>query len=186
MYNIYKFFPFLQYVNQRLQIQLELLMMSGVPLETCWSFNERWNKKFFYEVASCWLFLLNYIQELLYYTHFDLHMDSKEHSRIWSHDLQKLCHINWRSLVEKYQKTARTPLNNPKYEHSFCLNAPHPTEHYLLLIIPGFVLINGGIKMETSFEQWCNDTDRGKPREVRVSAMILTGENREKYGSVQW
>jgi hypothetical protein len=23
------------YVNQRLQIQLELLMMSGVPLETC-------------------------------------------------------------------------------------------------------------------------------------------------------
>jgi hypothetical protein len=26
------------YVNQRLQIQLELLMMSGVPLETCWAF----------------------------------------------------------------------------------------------------------------------------------------------------
>jgi len=24
------------YVNQRLQIQLELLMMSGIPLETCW------------------------------------------------------------------------------------------------------------------------------------------------------
>jgi len=23
------------YVNQRLQIQLELLMMSGIPLETC-------------------------------------------------------------------------------------------------------------------------------------------------------
>jgi hypothetical protein len=29
------------YVNQRLQIQLELLMMSGVPLETCGAFNER-------------------------------------------------------------------------------------------------------------------------------------------------
>ena len=47
------------YVNQRLQIQLELLMMSGVPLETCWAFNERWNNKFCYKVASCWLFLLN-------------------------------------------------------------------------------------------------------------------------------
>jgi hypothetical protein len=49
------------YVIQRLQIQLELLMMSGVPLETCWAFNERWNNKLCYKVASCWLFLLNYI-----------------------------------------------------------------------------------------------------------------------------
>jgi len=48
------------YVNQRLQIQLELLMMSGVPLETCWAFNERWNNKFCYKAASCWLFLLNH------------------------------------------------------------------------------------------------------------------------------
>jgi hypothetical protein len=46
------------HVNRRLQIQLELLMMSGVPLETCWAFNERWNNKFYYKVASCWLFLL--------------------------------------------------------------------------------------------------------------------------------
>ena len=48
------------YVNERLQIQLELLMMRGVPLETCWAFNERWNNKFCYKVASCWLFLLNH------------------------------------------------------------------------------------------------------------------------------
>jgi hypothetical protein len=46
-----------EYVNQRLQIQLELLMTSGMPLETCWAFNERWNNKFYYKVASCWLFL---------------------------------------------------------------------------------------------------------------------------------
>jgi hypothetical protein len=45
------------YVNPRLQIQLELLMMSGVPLETCWAFSERWNNKFYYKVASGWLFL---------------------------------------------------------------------------------------------------------------------------------
>jgi hypothetical protein len=48
------------YVNQRLQIQLELLMMSGMPLETCWAFIERWNSKFYYNVAYCWLFLLSH------------------------------------------------------------------------------------------------------------------------------
>ena len=50
----------LAYVNQRLQIQLELLMMSGMPLETCWAFSERWNGKFCYRVASRWLFLLSH------------------------------------------------------------------------------------------------------------------------------
>jgi len=48
------------HVNQRLQIQLELLMTSGMPLETCWAVNERWNNKFCYKVASCWLFLLSH------------------------------------------------------------------------------------------------------------------------------
>jgi hypothetical protein len=33
-------------------------MMSGVPLETCRAFNKRWNNKFYYKVAFCWLFLL--------------------------------------------------------------------------------------------------------------------------------
>jgi hypothetical protein len=37
----------------------ELLMMSGVPVETCWAFNERWNNKFYYKIASCWLFILS-------------------------------------------------------------------------------------------------------------------------------
>jgi hypothetical protein len=32
--------------------------MSGMPLETCLTFNEFWNNKFYYKVASCWLFLL--------------------------------------------------------------------------------------------------------------------------------
>jgi hypothetical protein len=51
------------YVNQRLQIQLELLMMSGMPLETCWAFIEQWINKFYYKVASCWLFLLRMYKE---------------------------------------------------------------------------------------------------------------------------
>jgi len=33
-------------------------MMSGMSLETCWAFNKFWNNKFYYKVASCWLFLL--------------------------------------------------------------------------------------------------------------------------------
>jgi hypothetical protein len=33
-------------------------MMSGVPLETCWAFSKLWDNKFYYKVASCWLFLL--------------------------------------------------------------------------------------------------------------------------------
>ena len=53
------------YVNQRLQIHLELLMMRVMPLETCWAFNERWNNKFYYKVASCWLFLQSWILLLL-------------------------------------------------------------------------------------------------------------------------
>jgi hypothetical protein len=47
-------------VNQRLQIQLELPMMSDMPFETCWAFNERWNNKFYYKIASRWLFLLSH------------------------------------------------------------------------------------------------------------------------------
>jgi hypothetical protein len=33
-------------------------MMSGMPLETCQAFDKFWNYKFYYKVASCWLFLL--------------------------------------------------------------------------------------------------------------------------------
>jgi hypothetical protein len=47
------------YVNHRLQIQLELLMMSVIPLETCWAFNEWLNNKIYYKVAYFWLFLLS-------------------------------------------------------------------------------------------------------------------------------
>jgi hypothetical protein len=36
----------------------QLLMMSGMALETCWAFNKLWNNKLYYKVASCWLFSL--------------------------------------------------------------------------------------------------------------------------------
>jgi len=37
-------------------------MMSGMPLETCRAFNKFWNNKLYYNVASCWLFLLIHLE----------------------------------------------------------------------------------------------------------------------------
>ena len=56
------------YVNQRLQIQLGLLMMSDIKLETCWAFNVLWNNKF--PLPSCILLviateLILYIKQLV-------------------------------------------------------------------------------------------------------------------------
>jgi hypothetical protein len=46
------------YVKPKAAITVfELLMMSGVSLETCWAIKKHWNNKFYYTVASCWLFL---------------------------------------------------------------------------------------------------------------------------------
>jgi hypothetical protein len=51
---------------------LELLMMSGVPLETCRAFEKLWNNKFYYTAAFCWYFYrVNYgarIQEYKIYS----------------------------------------------------------------------------------------------------------------------
>jgi len=33
-------------------------MMNGMPFETCLALNKLWNNKFYYRVASCWLYLL--------------------------------------------------------------------------------------------------------------------------------
>jgi predicted DCC family thiol-disulfide oxidoreductase YuxK len=35
----------------------ERLVMSDVLLETCQAIKKHWNNKFYYTVASCWLFL---------------------------------------------------------------------------------------------------------------------------------
>jgi hypothetical protein len=45
---------------RRCKYSLELLMMSGMPLETCSAFNEFWNIKFYYKIAFCWLFILSH------------------------------------------------------------------------------------------------------------------------------
>jgi hypothetical protein len=47
----------------------ELLVMSGVSLEKCWAINKQWNNKFYYTVASYWLFL------------YDLYYDARIHEQ---------------------------------------------------------------------------------------------------------
>jgi hypothetical protein len=42
-------------------------MKSGVSLETFWAIKKHWNNKFYYTVASCWLFL------------YDLYYDERIH-----------------------------------------------------------------------------------------------------------
>jgi len=47
----------------------ELLMMSGVSLGTCSAIKTHWNNKFYYTVASCWLFLYDLYYDARIYEH---------------------------------------------------------------------------------------------------------------------
>jgi hypothetical protein len=44
-------------------------MMNGVSLETCWAIKKHWNNKFYYTVASCWLFLYDLYYDALIHEH---------------------------------------------------------------------------------------------------------------------
>jgi hypothetical protein len=74
-------------------------MMSGMPLETCWDFNQFWNNKFYYKVVSCWLFLLS---------HTTMHrsMNIKVSKILRNYKIIE----NWRNCVKK--KKLRTMSSN--------------------------------------------------------------------------
>jgi hypothetical protein len=56
------------YVNPEAAITVfELLMMGGVSLKTCSAIKKQCNNKFYYTVASCWLFV------------YDLYYDARIH-----------------------------------------------------------------------------------------------------------
>jgi len=54
----------------------ELLMMSGVSLETCWAIKKHSNDKVYYTVSSCWLFL------------YDLYYDARFHEHLVSDNVR--------------------------------------------------------------------------------------------------
>jgi hypothetical protein len=66
-------------------------MMSGVPLETCWACNERWNNKFYYMDASCWLFFLSYLSNVRQIiTHYFI-TNYNHHINVWKQHLVAKC-----------------------------------------------------------------------------------------------
>jgi hypothetical protein len=69
------------------------------PLETCWAFIERWNNKFCYKVASCWLFLLNHTT-----MHGSINIKSPVEGRIMD------CHTDLRHRVAQKHKTFRNSI----------------------------------------------------------------------------
>jgi hypothetical protein len=92
------------YVNQRLQIQLGLLMMSDIPLETCWAFNVLWNNKFRYQVASCWLLLQGHTtmhgsMNIKQYTSLIISLSILQSMKNVSH---RICRENWHSFYVQY------------------------------------------------------------------------------------
>jgi len=46
--------------NRGCKYSLELLLMSGVPLETCWAFNKRWNNKLYYKLHPVGISIQSY------------------------------------------------------------------------------------------------------------------------------
>jgi hypothetical protein len=84
--------------------------MSGVPLETCWAFNKRWNNTFYYKVASFWLFLLDNTVYLHTHTHMSVrtaqytHFASLiKHSQLLLHTDENLC-LYWDPYTVKTYK----------------------------------------------------------------------------------
>ena len=74
--------------------RLELLMMSGMPLETCWVFYKFWNNKLYYKAASFWLFLLIHTA-----MHGSMNIKSKRSSEIFTKETDWLSF--WYLMVEK-------------------------------------------------------------------------------------
>jgi hypothetical protein len=99
----------------------ELLMVS---LETCWAIKKRWNNKFYYTAASCWLFL------------YDLYYDARIHEHqvpilVWFRILERIQLCYFRKGRWKYAK--RSKAATPNGEHCyFCL----PTGSCTAIILP--------------------------------------------------
>jgi len=116
-------------------------MMGGVSPETCWAIKKQWNNKFYYTVASCWLFpydlyydkRIHEHQELRYFRYFYMLVVTSTirpcyHSNtisLTSHtskcDLRSKNGSNflmkvWVPIVSLIFRTAPTPQKHAKYQ----------------------------------------------------------------------
>jgi len=86
--------------NQRLQCSFRLLMMGGVSLETCWA-SYKYEIKFWYTVASCWIFYVNYtVMHGSTNINFIAHVDWTFPQRIYT-ILSEIPHITENKRVQK-------------------------------------------------------------------------------------
>ena len=88
----------------------ELLMMSGVSLETCWAIKKYWNNKFYYTVASCWLFL------------YELYNDARIHEHQLYNSHSKVSNKHWTQLCTTVSQKAynrQKPVLGPSSEPVF-------------------------------------------------------------------
>jgi len=133
-------------------------MMSGMPLETCWAFNKRWNNKFYYKVASCWLFLLIHTT-----MHGSMNIKSKTFICIyWFHHHIGLESI-WRTAVVAYSRcypvicTAEMRKTNGIVENvSDCAPIRHG---YLLNGPPWYIVATSPIRSVQLFVNYWQSVD---------------------------
>jgi len=75
----------------------ELLMMSSVSLKKCRAIKKHWNNKFYYTVASCWLFL---------YDFYSRHLDTPE----IQHPICDILHTTYLNIdADRVRGTASIP-----------------------------------------------------------------------------
>jgi hypothetical protein len=106
---------------------LELLIMSGIPLETCWAFNKLWNNKLYYKVASGWLFLLIHTvlfpwglsTKILYAPPL-----SPAHTRAHTR-ARESAHILARTYMHAHERTRHARTHTRTRTYTPHMNAPH-------------------------------------------------------------
>jgi hypothetical protein len=103
-------------------------MMSGVPLETCWAFKILWNNKFYYKVASCWLFLLILIfgsnPSIIFYCYTSsvCKMKATDESKISGHLRPIVCLAKqMEGAVRSFEIRNWKPLKQDTQRQSICL-----------------------------------------------------------------
>jgi len=105
-------------------------MISGMQLETCWALTKRWNNKFYYKVASCWLFLLSESMSCRLFS------SGTRYSQVVRHIQRLFYHCeNWRIYLWTVDGCATDlSLFNSKYKKFFCLDLNRTSKKHFICL----------------------------------------------------
>jgi len=102
----------------------ELLMMGGVSPETCWAIKKHRNNKFYYTVASCWLFLWVLYYDAWIHEH-QVFSVSVTHLGIWTATLpatsDRICYV--------HRKASPVPIKTFENDSNNVSKTPHIIKH---------------------------------------------------------